>query len=250
MERHGAAAGLFIDPASGLISGMPRPRVCSFSLCPQPPAVYTPTVTVTDADGTEASLSLTLTLTGSRVRLLVAAAGPGSGVVTSVPAGIDGDCAMEGACEASFEDTTTVTLAEKPDPGSAFEGWFGDGCSGTGGCSVVLGREAIEFVVARFVRAPARPEPEPPGEAAPGTRITKAKISPTGTATFRFRALGAGRSFSCALVPAARLPAFAPCSSPRTYRHLNPGRYTFSVRASGSGGTDATPARHAFRVPR
>ena len=86
----------------------------------------------------------------------------------------------------------------------------------------------------------------------PNTKITKAKISQRKhKARFRFKAVGTATGFQCKLKLAHhRKPKaiFRRCSSPKTYRHLKPGRYTFKARAKGPGGTDPTPARKRFRI--
>ena len=69
-------------------------------------------------------------------------------------------------------------------------------------------------------------------------------------ASFRFSAVGVASGFQCALKPkkSRRKPSFKPCTSPKTYRNLAAGRYTFEVRASGAAGPDASPARKSFTV--
>ena len=41
---------------------------------------------------------------------------------------------------------------------------------------------------------------------------------------------------------------FRKCSSPKTYKHLKAGRYTFTVRANGPGGKDPSPAKKNFKI--
>ena len=43
-------------------------------------------------------------------------------------------------------------------------------------------------------------------------------------------------------------PKFSSCKSPKSYRHLGPGRYTFEVRALNPAGHDPTPAKREFRL--
>jgi hypothetical protein len=79
-------------------------------------------------------------------RLEVNVTGPGS--VASSPAGI----ACPGACAAEYDEGSTVELTATPAAGSAFAGWSGGGCSGTGTCTVSIGAEVT--VNAEFVPAP------------------------------------------------------------------------------------------------
>jgi uncharacterized delta-60 repeat protein len=76
--------------------------------------------------------------------LEVTKAGPGSGSVTSSPAGIS--CGDD--CSSGYGAGTTVTLTAAPDAGSFFEGWSG-ACSGTAdSCNVTVG--AATSVTATF----------------------------------------------------------------------------------------------------
>jgi hypothetical protein len=76
--------------------------------------------------------------------LVVETEGTGSGRVTSQPTGID--CNPD--CFEDYSAGTTVVLAASAAPGSIFAGWTGDGCSGTGLCTVTL--SAAKEVVATF----------------------------------------------------------------------------------------------------
>ena len=76
--------------------------------------------------------------------LTVSKAGGGSGTVTSAPAGID--CGLD--CTESYAHGTSVTLTATPAANSAFAGWSGGGCSGTGTCTVTM--DAAKAVTATF----------------------------------------------------------------------------------------------------
>jgi uncharacterized repeat protein (TIGR02543 family) len=69
-------------------------------------------------------------LVGSPFQVTVIPAGPGSGIVTSSPSGID--CGT--ACTATIQ-ATSVTLSATPAAGYVFTGWSG-ACSGTGTCTI------------------------------------------------------------------------------------------------------------------
>ena len=77
---------------------------------------------------------MTATFTLQTPTLTVSKAGTGTGSVTSSPAGIT--C---GATCANTFDYGTVGHADRdPDAGSAFTGWSGGGCTGTGTCVVTM----------------------------------------------------------------------------------------------------------------
>jgi hypothetical protein len=74
--------------------------------------------------------------------LTVALAGTGSGTVTGT--GIN--CGVD--CSETVAGGTVVTLTATPSGGSAFTGWSGGGCSGTGTCNVTV--SAATTVTATF----------------------------------------------------------------------------------------------------
>lgn len=67
-------------------------------------------------------------------RLTVQKGGTGTGVVSSDPAGVN--CGV--ACQVSLAQGTAVTLRAIRSAGSAFVGWTGGPCSGTGPCSFTM----------------------------------------------------------------------------------------------------------------
>jgi hypothetical protein len=68
------------------------------------------------------------------------------GKVTSSPAGID--CGS--TCSASYVQNTSVTLTAAPASGSRFDGWSGEGCTGTATCVVPMSQ--ARSVKATFTR--------------------------------------------------------------------------------------------------
>ncbi len=90
----------------------------------------------------------------------------------------------------------------------------------------------------------AAPPPTPPN-----TKISRAKInSKVGRAIFKFKAIGTASGFQCALAKKHRKPRFKKCESPKIYKHLKTGRYTFEVRALDGGVKDSSPAKKKFRI--
>jgi hypothetical protein len=83
----------------------------------------------------------------------------------------------------------------------------------------------------------------------PNTSAVHAKISSKHhQATFRFGTTGRTKGTQCALARGKTALKFKSCTSPKTYRHLKAGRYTFEARAIGLAGPDATPAIRKFRI--
>ena len=79
--------------------------------------------------------------------------GTGTGVVFSLPAGIDcgtigPQVTMGKACADAFQSGTVVTLFATATSGSTFAGWSGGGCTGTGSCQVTM--NAAGSVTATF----------------------------------------------------------------------------------------------------
>ena len=66
--------------------------------------------------------------------LTVTKTGGGAGTVTSLPSGIS--CGA--TCSKAYPVNTNVQLSQIPTASSIFTGWSGGGCSGTGGCTVLM----------------------------------------------------------------------------------------------------------------
>jgi hypothetical protein len=88
------------------------------------------------------------------------------------------------------------------------------------------------------------PRPQPPQ-----TKLLKVRIdADNGTASFRFKGSGEVSGFRCALAGPGKKAKFRTCRSPKSYKNLAPGTYTFKVRAVGPGAADATPAKKKFTI--
>jgi DNA-binding beta-propeller fold protein YncE len=83
----------------------------------------------------------------------------------------------------------------------------------------------------------------------PDTKLTQAKMNPSQhKAKFKFEAMGEAWGFNCKLERPHKDVPLTGCRSPQTYKHLQPGRYLFKVRAFGPGGRDPTPAEKRVTV--
>jgi hypothetical protein len=182
---------------------------------------------------------------GSGALLNVALAGAGGGTVTDSDSYID--CGL--TCSAYYAAGSSVTLTALAGPDSTFAGWSGGGCDGTGTCTVSIGPpDSLAAVTATFNPPPA------------ATTITKVTVNRSNhTARFKFTATNSPSGYECELVapPSAKrkrrhrkpvTPTYHACLSPKTYRNLVRGKYTFYVYAVGPGGTDPTPASDVFRI--
>ena len=100
------------------------------------PITTSATVTGTLHDPVTANnqASATTGTAGGTAALVVQLAGSGSGSVTSSPAGI----VCPTTCDASFPLGQGVVLHAVADAGSSFVGFTGEGCAGTGDCSVTM----------------------------------------------------------------------------------------------------------------
>lgn len=86
-----------------------------------------------------------------------------------------------------------------------------------------------------------------PSRSAPKTRLIGSRI--TGRrASFSFEATGPATGYRCQVRLAGHRARFRSCSSPQSYGHLAPGRYTFSVIAFGPGEPYHAVARRKFRI--
>jgi uncharacterized delta-60 repeat protein len=130
----------------------------------------------------------------------VSRAGPGSGKVSSSPAGID--CGS--TCSAPFA-AVPVTLTATPAAGSVFSGWSGAGCSGTGTCRVQV--SSSQTVTATFKRRLCEvPRLRGKTLAAARNAVKKAYCS-VGKVTRAFSSkVKAGRVISQKPAPGKRLP--------------------------------------------
>ena len=102
--------------------------------------------------------------------LKAATEGQGQGQVQSTPAGL----ACADSCQDTFWPHTEVTLTATPQQGSAFTGWSGGGCSGTGKCTV-------EMSEAHSVRASFEPLLGPSASSSTSATATQSVIAQQGT---------------------------------------------------------------------
>jgi subtilisin-like proprotein convertase family protein len=142
---------------------------------------------------------------------------------------------------ASKGSATLASTFNGIDPNGAWNLFVRDFSSGDGGS--FAGGWALTI---------ATPDPPVVGPPPPppllDTALTEAKVKRHARmATFSFAGSGGtgALAFECKLDKAA----FAPCSSPRSYKKLKPGKHSFQARAKdATGAVDATPASKEFRI--
>jgi hypothetical protein len=90
------------------------------------------------------------------------------------------------------------------------------------------------------------PSPTPADVTPPATSLRRAQINQAKRkATFRFASGEPSSTFSCKLDKKKRRP----CTSPKTYKKLAPGKHVFRVKARDrAGNLDATPAVRRFKI--
>jgi trimeric autotransporter adhesin len=90
------------------------------------------------------------------------------------------------------------------------------------------------------------PTSAPPDVTAPATSLRRAQINQANRrATFRFASGEPGSTFSCRLDQ----KKITPCTSPKTYKKLKPGKHVFRVKARDrAGNLDTTPVVKRFRI--
>jgi CSLREA domain-containing protein len=135
------------------------------------------------------------------------------------------------ACTVAIATGTVAAVTASHNVGWAFSSWQGN-CSGRGACTVSMTSD--HAITATFARV------------RPHATLTKATIHGR-SATFKFKAVGATR-FTCALVRRHAKLRFSRCKSPKAYRHLARGHYTFELRAVGPGGTQRAPTIRRFTI--
>ncbi len=186
--------------------------------------------------------------------LVVTTGGTGSGTVLSSPSRIN--CGSE--CVATFNHGAIVTLVAAASTGETVS-WSGCDEVRDGKCTVAM--DADRQVAATFAHPPAPPAPSPtpspgplpeppeppPVPQSPNTKLLKAQIT-QGTVKFAFEARGTATKFRCAIAKIGQKLRYKHCTSPVTFRRLEPGRYVFKVKAVGPGGADPKPITRHFRI--
>lgn len=129
---NGIAPYIFAQSGGTLPPGITLSTDGTLSGTPITPGTYTFTVTTADANGCMGNQVYTVEVSAFYL-LSISKDGNGSGVVTSLPTGID--CGLD--CLENYALGEQISLAATASVGSTFAGW-GGACSGTGSCLVTM----------------------------------------------------------------------------------------------------------------
>jgi len=218
---------------------------------------YVVTLTVTDSKGRSGTVSHSVSVTGlpPTAAFSILTASP----FATQPVAFDGS-------ESSDPDGPIVKYKWDFGDGSGGSGLFPSHAYAEGGDYTVTltvsdgeGKtgqvsHSVEVAEPPIVDPPPPPPPRPPP--LPPPHVAEPPITVVygyrlrlrwHTVAFRFGSATPGVEFRCKL----DLHPFAPCVSPEIYRHLAPGRHTFTaVARDAAGNPDPTPAVIHFKVPR
>ncbi len=182
------------------------------------------------------------------------------------------DCPTAGMCVVAIDDGGATFSST--DPTGAASAWSADTASGSlgsfngfsslscpsstlcigsdGGGNIVVGTPSTGTTTTTNTNTTSTHQTPPPPKAPSGTKITKSTIKKT-TVTFTFKGTNA-TGFQCGLVgplkkhkPVPKLK-FTSCKSPKMYKQLKKGSYSFAVRGVDSAGVDPRPASHKFEI--
>jgi hypothetical protein len=171
----GSPSGLAVDNSTKITQG--RVYVTSGNSVQPTLYVYPP------GSATEESFPASFSLS-------VSASGGGEGSLVSTVAGIDCDA----SCEAQVRAGAQVSLTATPDEHSAFTGWSGSGCSGTGTCTVTMSQaRTVSASFEELAGPPASSSPSPSESVAPpptSPRLTATQTVITQKGTLRVAVSG------------------------------------------------------------
>ena len=183
--------------------------------------------------------------TGGRVEFDVSASG--NSVTRFATAGVPTSCGIATGVGAGVFaiNNDTFYSGSSTSPGLRFSGTFDAPQHAKG----VLSLRLVGFpnCTSEEVSWTATTPVPPPDKTPPQTKI---KSGPKGhthssKATFKFSSSEGGSTFFCKLDG----KAWGSCKSPRTYKHLKPGKHTFRVRARDkAGNVDQSPAKRSWHV--
>ena len=183
--------------------------------------------------------------TGGRVEFDVSASG--TSVTRFATAGVQTNCgAATGMSTGVFAiNNETFYSGSSTSPGLRFSGTF-DGPQHAQG---VLSLRLVGFpsCTSEEVSWTATTPVPPPDKTPPKTKIKSGPKGHTNSskAKFKFSSSEGGSKFFCKL----DAKAWGSCKSPRTYKHLKPGKHTFKVRArDNAGNLDQSPAKRSWHV--